>query len=81
MYAQEARNLRIQRLMLLTTRTADWFEQRSFMPVGQAADNPLLPVKRAASIDPARNSKLYTKAIEEMEEDDVVQPAGKRIGF
>ena len=67
--------------MLLTTRTADWFEQRSFQPVGQAADSPLLPEKRRSHIDSARNSKLYTKPIEEIAEHAAVQPAGKRIGF
>ena len=67
--------------MLLTTRTADWFEQRSFMPVGEAADSRLLPAKRRSRIDSTRNSKLYTKPIEAIAEHAAVQPAGKRIGF
>ena len=78
---QDARNKGIQRLLLLTTRTADWFEQRSFLPVGQAAGSALLPHRRRAQIDPARNSKLFMKVIEELSDSTDAQPAGKRIGF
>ena len=67
--------------MLLTTRTADWFEQRSFLPVGQAAGSQLLPNKRRAHIDPTRNSKLFMKVIEDLSDSSAAQPAGKRIGF
>lgn len=78
---QDARNKGIQRLMLLTTRTADWFEQRAFTPVGQAAGSELLPHRRRAHIDPARNSKLFMKVIEDFEDSCDAAPAGKRIGF
>lgn len=47
--------------MLLTTRTADWFEQRGFRPAGPAHASSLLPEMRRAKIDPARNSQLFAK--------------------
>ncbi len=34
---QEARRRGVQRLVLLTTRTADWFEQRDFKYIGEGA--------------------------------------------
>lgn len=52
-----------ERLVLLTTRTADWFEQRGFQHAGPAHLSGLLPEPRRAKIDPARNSKLFTKEI------------------
>lgn len=78
---QSARTRGIQRLVLLTTRTADWFMQRDFTPAGVAHDSSILPETRRALIDPARNSHLYCKEIVAL--DDTVQaaPAGKRIGF
>ncbi|EFN52161.1 hypothetical protein CHLNCDRAFT_7287, partial [Chlorella variabilis] len=51
----------IQRLVLLTTRTADWFEQRGFKPAGAAHLSQLLPPERRQRIDPLRNSQLYSK--------------------
>lgn len=53
----------IQRLVLLTTRTADWFEQRGFRPAGAAHLSELLPEPRRAKIDPSRNSQLFTKPV------------------
>jgi N-acetylglutamate synthase-like GNAT family acetyltransferase len=39
-----------QRLLLLTTRTADWFEQRGFEPAGAAHLSDLLPVSRRIKV-------------------------------
>ncbi|KAL4539039.1 hypothetical protein Ndes2437A_g02018 [Nannochloris sp. 'desiccata'] len=57
----DARRKGIQRLVLLTTRTADWFEQRGFVWAGQAHASDLLPEQRRGKVDPSRNSQLYTK--------------------
>lgn len=59
----EARGKGIHRLVLLTTRTADWFEQRGFSAAGQAHASDLLPEARRAKVDPSRNSQLYTKTL------------------
>ena len=40
----------IQRVVLLTTRTADWFEQRGFKPAGAAHESPLLPESRRKQV-------------------------------
>ena len=53
----------IQRLVLLTTRTADWFEQRGFKPAGAAHLSDLLPDARRQRIDPSRNSQLFSKPV------------------
>ncbi|GLC55697.1 hypothetical protein PLESTB_001015800 [Pleodorina starrii] len=76
---QDARGRGIQRLVLLTTRTADWFEQRDFRWQGAAYASELLPLARRARINPARNSQLYVKNME-APADDLTAP-GKRIGF
>ncbi|EFJ51352.1 hypothetical protein VOLCADRAFT_57336 [Volvox carteri f. nagariensis] len=76
---QDARGRGIQRLVLLTTRTADWFEQRDFRWQGAAFASELLPLARRARINPARNSQLYVKNLE-APADDLTAP-GKRIGF
>ncbi|KAK9824282.1 hypothetical protein WJX72_009159 [[Myrmecia] bisecta] len=78
---QAARNRSIKRLVLLTTRTADWFEQRDFEPAGPAHLSALLPEERRARIDPARNSQLYFKNIVDLSDTVQQAPAGKRIGF
>jgi amino-acid N-acetyltransferase len=52
-----------KRLFLLTTRTADWFQQRGFAPAGRAAGNSLLP--RGREVDAARNSLLFVKSLQE----------------
>ncbi len=49
--------------MLLTTRTADWFEQRGFKPAGVAHLSDLLPDSRRERIDPSRNSQLFSKLV------------------
>jgi amino-acid N-acetyltransferase len=59
----DARVKGIQRLVLLTTRTADWFEQRGFVAGGPAHSSDLLPEKRRGRVDPSRNSQLYTKTL------------------
>lgn len=53
----------IQRLVLLTTRTADWFEQRGFKPAGAAHLSELLPDERRQKVDPTRNSQLFSKLV------------------
>jgi amino-acid N-acetyltransferase len=58
---EEARGAGVERLVLLTTRTADWFEQRGFRHAGAAHASELLPEGRRARVDPARNSQLYSK--------------------
>ncbi len=65
--------------VLLTTRTADFFEQRDFLHAGVAHESDLIPESRRAAVDPTRNSKLYIKALFDL--DDKAPPAGKRIGF
>lgn len=57
----EAREKGVEVLVLLTTRTADWFEQRGFRLDGQAHVSELLPVSRRDKIDASRNSQLYYK--------------------
>ncbi|CAL5225511.1 g8341 [Coccomyxa viridis] len=76
---QQARDKGIRRLVLLTTRTADFFEQRSFMLAGTAHESDLLPESRRSVIDPARNSKLYVKMLFDLHQN--APRAGKRIGF
>lgn len=57
----DARSKGVQQLVLLTTRTADWFEQRGFKPAGAAHASRLLPEARRAKVNAARNSQLYAK--------------------
>ena len=53
----------IQRLLLLTTRTAGWFEQRGFGAEGPAHAAAALPEERRARVDPTRNSQLFSKLL------------------
>ena len=78
---QAARERGVARLLLLTTRTADWFEQRDFARAGAAADAGLLPRARRDAVDPARGSKLYVKTIVPLDARAAGAPVGKRIGF
>lgn len=78
---QSARTRGIQRLVLLTTRTADWFIQRDFKSDGCAHKSSLIPDSRRLVIDPARNSQLYHKEILDLKDTVQAAPAGKRIGF
>lgn len=47
---QEAKSQRVDRLVLLTTRTADWFEQRGFQHAGPAHASPFLPDGRRQQV-------------------------------
>jgi amino-acid N-acetyltransferase len=86
---QEARAQGVQRLVLLTTRTADWFMARDFRLAGPAWSSELLPADRRARVDPSRNSQLYVKELVPLADLDSDDPAqrrintepGKRIGF
>eukprot|EP00798_Chlamydomonas_sp_ICE-L_P013637 gene13637-19519_t len=76
---QEARRMGIRRLVLLTTRTADWFEQREFILMGPAADSEFIPSTRRLRIKRVRNSQLFAKDLEAAQPTDA--SPGKRIGF
>jgi hypothetical protein len=54
---KKAREMGLEKLFLLTTRTADWFVQRGFSKC--AAD--AIPERRRARINLARGSKYYLK--------------------
>ena len=56
---REAARENIDRLFLLTTRTADWFTARGFTHAGAAERSPLLPPGKTTL--PGRNSQLYVK--------------------
>jgi amino-acid N-acetyltransferase len=77
---QDARNRGMNRLVLLTTRTADWFIQRDFVLQGPAWASDLIPAQRRERINPARNSQLYVKELEQVDGATMSEP-GKRIGF
>ena len=47
---QEALRSGVDRLVLLTTRTADWFEARGFMRGGPAHQSDMLPVARRQQV-------------------------------
>lgn len=54
-----ARQASIERLFVLTTRTAHWFRERGFRP-GEIRD---IPVKRQAMYNYQRNSKIFIKSL------------------
>ena len=54
---QEAKSQKVDRLVLLTTRTADWFEQRGFQHAGPAHASPFLPEDRRQQV---RNRTIAT---------------------
>lgn len=58
---EEARAQGVEQLLLLTTRTADWFEQRGFALAGPAHLSQLLPEDRRTRVKAERNSQLYSK--------------------
>lgn len=62
----KARASGAQKLFLLTTRAADWFQARGFKPAGRAAGSMELPAGRA--VDPARNSLLFVKRLDQENE-------------
>jgi amino-acid N-acetyltransferase len=78
--AQDARNRGFDRLVLLTTRTADWFMQRDFKLAGPAWCSELLPPSRRSQVNPARNSQLYYKNLDPLSDEEKQEP-GTRIGF
>ena len=56
---RQSRQLGIQRLFVLTTRTTHWFQERGF----KAGDLESLPVKRRELYNYQRNSKVFIKDI------------------
>lgn len=60
---REARRAGVERLVLLTTRTAEWFEARGFARAGPAHASPLLPAARRAAVNAARASQLFVKEV------------------
>lgn len=56
-----ARALGLERLFVLTTRTAHWFQERGFEPSSLAR----LPEARASLYNYQRNSKIFEKALAE----------------
>jgi amino-acid N-acetyltransferase len=78
--SQDARLKGMDRLVLLTTRTADWFMQRDFRLAGPAWCSELLPSARRERINPARNSQLYVKELAPLDDKNRQKP-GTRIGF
>lgn len=47
---EEAKGDHVDQLVLLTTRTADWFEQRGFQHAGPAHASPFLPDSRRQQV-------------------------------
>lgn len=62
-FAKELIALRVRDLVIMTTRTADWFIHRGFVSQGPAHASSKLPQTRRQSIDPNRNSQLYVKTL------------------
>lgn len=56
---QEAKALGIEQLFILTTHTAQWFEERGFEPMTLEQ----LPQAKKAAYNYQRNSRLYLKAL------------------
>lgn len=59
---KKATGLGLERLVLLTTRTADWFVQRGFVE-GSLGD---LPPDRRARVNTSRNSKVFVKELNDV---------------
>ena len=75
---QRARGLGLETLVLLTTRTGDWFSARGFESRGTAyLTRGILPEHRLREVDPRRESMLFVKELEQ----GVVGPPGSRIGY
>ncbi|QDZ21252.1 amino-acid acetyltransferase [Chloropicon primus] len=75
---QRARNSGLKTLVLLTTRTGDWFDARGFENKGPAhSAREILPKERLCLVDPQRESMLFVKQLET----GVVGPPGSRIGY
>lgn len=56
---RSARQQRLQRLFVLTTRTAHWFQERGFEP----AEVDDLPVQKQTLYNLQRRSKVFIKAL------------------
>jgi amino-acid N-acetyltransferase len=56
---REARRLKIEKLFVLTTRTAHWFIERGYAP----ADVDVLPVKKKELYNWQRRSKVFVKTL------------------
>ncbi len=56
---RQAREMNIEQLLVLTTRTAHWFLERGF----QLADIKDLPVKKQLMYNYQRNSKVFLKSV------------------
>ena len=70
--------LGLETLVLLTTRTGDWFSARGFESRGTAyLTRGILPEHRLREVDPRRESMLFVKELEQ----GVVGPPGSRIGY
>ena len=76
---QRARAMDIRTLLLLTTRTGDWFKAREFEERGPAYQNAIIPAHRRGAIDPKRKSILFVKELEPRT--SRLEPPGSRIGF
>ncbi|KAK9810524.1 hypothetical protein WJX72_012135 [[Myrmecia] bisecta] len=72
---KEAIRQGMTRMVLLTTRTADWFQQRGFEAAGPAHTSPFLPAHRQAQVNPARNSQLYVKSLRAADHAEDDEPA------
>ncbi|WP_038033923.1 MULTISPECIES: amino-acid N-acetyltransferase [unclassified Thioalkalivibrio] len=57
---QLAREQGIRRVFVLTTRTAQWFQERGYTP-GQVED---LPASRQTRYNQARNSRVFTRTLD-----------------
>lgn len=60
---RQARELRLKRLFVLTTRTAHWFSERGFSETTREA----LPAARRELYNPRRRSKVFVKELAESE--------------
>ena len=76
---QRARHLGLTTVVLLTTRTGDWFSARGFETKGAAhMAHAVLPKERIAAIDPKRESILFVK---NLDPSGAIGPPGSRIGY
>lgn len=60
---QKARAASYDLLVILTTRTADWFCVRGFVPQGIAADSMILPDTRRAKVGSPSHKKWPSIAV------------------
>jgi amino-acid N-acetyltransferase len=75
---QKAKSMGMKGLVLLTTRTGDWFVARGFERRGTAhLAHLVLPPERISTIDPQRKSILFVKVLDA----EMIGPPGSRIGY